>query len=92
MRFSIVLAAVAALILSADTVNAGCPFLCIRHSDCDTSMVVLFDVHDQDPGRRLWQLTAVGHATCECIDLGATISIEGFRDIYMDEGQLDVQN
>ncbi|KAG1761326.1 hypothetical protein EV702DRAFT_1169593 [Suillus placidus] len=39
MRFSIVLAAVAALILSADTVSAdepaGCPFLCIRHSDCD---------------------------------------------------------
>ncbi|KAG1772009.1 hypothetical protein EV702DRAFT_1135099 [Suillus placidus] len=36
MRFSIVLAAVAALILSADTVNADCPFLCIRHSDCDS--------------------------------------------------------
>ncbi|KAG1776408.1 hypothetical protein EV702DRAFT_1110713 [Suillus placidus] len=35
MRFSIVLAAVAALILSADTVNAHCPFLCLRHSDCD---------------------------------------------------------
>ncbi|KAG1766345.1 hypothetical protein EV702DRAFT_1150580 [Suillus placidus] len=70
MRFSIVLAAVAALIFSTDNVSAGCPFLCIRHSDCDSGVVVLFNVHDQDPGRRLRQL--VGHATCECIVLEAT--------------------
>ncbi|KAG2340887.1 hypothetical protein BDR05DRAFT_966479 [Suillus weaverae] len=76
MRFSIVLAAVAALILSADTVNADCPFLCFSHSDCDSGVVVLFGVHNQGPRPQL--RLVVGHATCECIILGATISIEGF--------------